>query len=219
MKRREFLRNDLLPGMTELVAEQANKFFARIFEVIEKETLKDVKYFVNKRGVDVNTKNEGGKTLLQWAIELDKIQIVKFLIANGAIVEGKTPLHLAVELGKVKIVKLLASWWGANVNAKDVDGKTPLHLAVELDKNKIVRILTYKWADVNAKDANDLTPLHLAVIRRYDDIAKFLASNGANVCMTNELLDWSTKNENMVVIDWIRHYEPSCGEDFSGQEF
>ena len=232
-----FAMNGLLPGMAELVVELANKSeqekitaknrktvrgynnsFADIFEVVEKGTFKDVKYFVNKRGVDVNTKNGDNKTLLQWTVELGKIKFVKFLISKGAAIEGKTPLHLAVELDKNRIVKSLASK-GANVDVKNVVGKTPLHLAAELGKMKIVKILTYKWADLNAKDGDNLTPLHLAVIGGYVDIAKFLATNGANVKITNELLDWSKKNENMVVIDWLRRHEQNNAEDFGEQDF
>jgi ankyrin repeat protein len=214
MKRREFLHNKLLPGITELI----KKPFADIFEVVEKGTFKDVRYFVNKKCVDVNTKNEDGKTLLQWTVELGKIKIIKFLISKGAAADGKTPLHLAVELDKIRIVKSLASK-GANVDVKDVDGKTPLHRAVELGKIKIVKCLIYKWADIDAMDGNNLTPLHLAVLGGHVDIAKFLATNGANVRITNELLDWSMKNENMTVIDRLRQYVQSNAEGFGEQDF
>jgi len=228
MRRRQFLHNGLLPGITELfpaikpqksirrrrVKNLTYESFADIFEVVEKGTPDDVRYFVKQEGNDVvYTCNKDYKIPLDLAVELDKIEVVRFLISvmmtddfwsyidwTGG--DGKTPLHRAVELGNIKIIKFLVSKW-ADVDMRDEEGKTPFHLAVELGKIKVVKCLVSNGADFEAKDRDGLTPLHLAVLGRYDDIINVLVSAGANICVTKELFEWSMRNDNMAVIDWF----------------
>lgn len=95
------------------------------------------------------------------------IEIIKFLIENGADVNGKnytdsSPLHYAVALKNkgTEIIKLLIDK-GANVNAKNSYGDTPLHRAVfrSLENTKI---LIENGADINAKNNNGKTLLDIA---------------------------------------------------------
>ena len=52
----------------------------------------------------------------------------------------RTPLHIAVNHDKLDVVKYLLSE-GANVHAKDKNGETPLHLAIKNNNYEIVNIL------------------------------------------------------------------------------
>lgn len=52
----------------------------------------------------------------------------------------RTPLHIAVNHSHIEVVKYLLSE-GANVHAKDKNGETPLHLAIKNNHYEIVNIL------------------------------------------------------------------------------
>jgi hypothetical protein len=97
--------------------------------------------------IGVNAKDYSDKTLLHEAAENGRIQIVDFLISNGANVNAKdrrefTPLHWAVWGGNVEVVKFLVSK-GADVNAKCEDGTTPLLLAKIRKEREFVEIAEY----------------------------------------------------------------------------
>ena len=113
-----------------------------IFDAVREGTVEDVKYFIEKKRVNINVKDDG-YTLLHWAAMDDKIEVVKYLISVGADVNVKdnkyaTPLHWAVHKGSLEIVKLLVSA-GADVNAKDNDGYMPLDIAEGSAMNQYIK--------------------------------------------------------------------------------
>jgi ankyrin repeat protein len=125
--------------------------FKDIFSAAKEGTVEDVRFFLAKKGVDVNAKDTNG-----------------------------SPLHYAAGNANIKVVKLLVSK-GADVNAKGGSGATPLHWAVCNSKNaKLVDLLVSQGAHINAKDAEGMTPLHAAVVKGNVDIAKLLISAGAD---------------------------------------
>jgi len=87
-------------------------------------------------GVDVNTRNRGGFTPLNYASRgghRNDARVARLLIAHGAdpnIPEqnGCTPLHRASMNGRIEIVRLLIEY-GTNVEVKDDKGRTPLDVA------------------------------------------------------------------------------------------
>ncbi|MDR0517958.1 MAG: ankyrin repeat domain-containing protein [Fibromonadaceae bacterium] len=117
--------------------------FEDIFVAAHKGTAEDVKYFVEKKGININAKDEN----------------------------GFAPLHMAIVYGNLETVKALAEL-GANLSIKS-QSLTPLHMAAVSkntagSKNlDIAKFLVYKGADVNAKtDVNDkgesYTPIFFA---------------------------------------------------------
>ena len=119
-------------------------------------------------GVDVNAKDDWGKTPLHSTAEMRRKEIAELLIANGADVNAKdswgiTPLHYATANDQKETVELLIAE-GAEVNVKDKYDGTPLHSATANDHKEIAELLISKGADVNAKNDEGKTPLDLALL-------------------------------------------------------
>jgi hypothetical protein len=101
-------------------------------------------------GVDINSKNRMGWTLLHIAINNKHTDIAQLLIDKGA-----------------------------DVNIRDNRGRTPVHLAVENGQKAIVEALIAKGADLNVLDSNADNALTLARKNNQTEITELLLKNGA----------------------------------------
>ena len=92
-----------------------------------------VQYLIEKRNVFQDIQGYEGRTPLHYACLNDHLDIVKYLISHGAIIDAVnmnkwTPLHFASSYNKKDIVKYLVSK-GANKSVKNNNGQTPFDLA------------------------------------------------------------------------------------------
>jgi ankyrin repeat protein len=143
------------------------------------------------RGVDPNTRDVHGLTLLHAAAWCGDESAVELLLKAGADpnardAEGNTPLHVAARRKFPQVVLLLLKH-GADPNAANARGETPLHIAARGDKYTIgsdnyavVSILVKHGADVNARDKDGNTPLHYAAARCAFATASLLLKHGAD---------------------------------------
>ena len=139
-------------------------------------TIKAVKRLL-KPGVDIDARDEFGKTPLMEAAKYNKNpKITEFLIKSGADVNAcdsldRTALHYAVGVdwspqggnrGDPEVTKTLLKA-GANTEARDGFGNTPLLCAVSLDAPlKVISVLLEAGADVDDGRENGETPLMCA---------------------------------------------------------
>ncbi|WP_054849042.1 ankyrin repeat domain-containing protein [Vulcanisaeta sp. JCM 14467] len=86
---------------------------------------------------------------------------------------GMTPLHYAVLGNRLDIVKYLIEN-GADINARDNTGKTPLHFAAKNGYLDIVKYLIENKADINVKDNIGKTPLDYAEENGHKNVANYL---------------------------------------------
>ncbi|MHC4439981.1 MAG: ankyrin repeat domain-containing protein [Planctomycetota bacterium] len=101
-------------------------------------------------GVDINSKNRMGWTLLHIAINKKHTEIAQLLIDKGA-----------------------------DVNIKDNRARSPVHLAVQTGQKAIVEALIAKGADLNAMDSKADNALTLARKNNHKEITELLLKNGA----------------------------------------
>jgi hypothetical protein len=119
--------------------------------------IETVKYLV-ENGVDVNTVDSSGYTLLMKTKSLD---VVKYLVENGADIhkidnEEANILHHASSKGNLPIVKYLVEN-GADVNKQDNKGWTPLMEASYMGKINIVKYLVENGAKINIRNNSGKT--------------------------------------------------------------
>lgn len=135
---------------------------------------------------DVNTADGRGWTPVLNAAREGLVDILEFLLHEGAVVtyvnpqDGRTALHHACRYGHDSTVGVLIDK-RADVNKQDQQGWTSLHNATRDGHDAIVRMLIDARAEVNLANDEGWTPLHNAVRAGRDDILQLLFAAGAQV--------------------------------------
>jgi len=164
---------------------------------IQEGRLFDVKNIINKDRTKVNEKDKWGYTLLHDAVVAERLEIVEYLVQQGADVntsnlERFTPLHDAANKGRLELVRFLLAK-GADPNAKDISNNTPIHEAVagygvyitNIRYIEVVKLLLSVGDVVNDKNNKGETPLHLASRGNSLEVVKLLVSEGADINSQN----------------------------------
>ena len=92
--------------------------------------------------------------------------------------DGRTALLIAAEKGDAGIAALLADN-GAEVNARDVDGYTALMYAAYKGNRELADFLLKHGADVHAKDKDGWTALRFALMQGKTDVAELLKKHAS----------------------------------------
>ncbi len=131
-------------------------------------------------GVDINTKDEHGRTPLCWASAGGHEDVVALLFKRGAdsnssAEAGETPLSIAAQNGNLSIVTMFLSWARVDPDSRDGSGCTPLSWAAELNHPEIAeRLLATGSVNVNSRNKNGETPLLLATRNGNDSVVALL---------------------------------------------
>jgi ankyrin repeat protein len=91
------------------------------------------------------------------AMDSVKSTIKKYDCVNIQDKENKTLMHYAIEAGRREMMNLLLEN-NADLDMPDKDGKTPLHLACDLGAKDIILWLLMNKANFMSKDINDKPP-------------------------------------------------------------
>ncbi|KAL7934394.1 ankyrin repeat-containing domain protein [Trichoderma chlorosporum] len=151
--------------------------------------------------INVDVKDEGGRTSLTWAAECGHEAAVRLLIDNGAEIDAKdrtyqTSLSFSAKNGHGAIVKLLLGR-GAEVDTKDQNGKTPLFWAARNGHEAIAKMLLKAGADVDLEDHHWRTPLSWAAANGHDTIVNLLLDSGARIDSEDDIsrtpISWATR--------------------------
>lgn len=165
-----------------------------------------------QRGVDVNTVDRQGNTLLTQAVRRDVPELVEYLIQHRARLNvrnknGETALSIAAYTGKLSYVQQFVNA-GAEIN---LYGWPPLTYAAFNGHGDIVDYLLKHGALIDAVTENGSTALLFAARFGHIDIVKVLLSNHADPTITNEngetALDWAVKTGNTEIADLLRAAE------------
>ncbi len=133
-----------------------------------------------QRGMDVNTADRAGNTLLMIASRSGNIPLVKSLLASRANVyrrnqHGDTALLMAAIKPDVEAARLLIEH-GAELNPS---GWAPLHYAMFSGSRDMTAVLIAKGAKIDAPAPNGQTALMLAVKFGKLELVQLLVEAGA----------------------------------------
>lgn len=135
-----------------------------------------------KRGMDVNTADRAGTTLLMFAARHGNLDLLQTLLSNRASLNrrnqfGDTALLLAALNARFDAAKLLMEK-GAEIN---LAGWTPLHYAVFGGNQEILGLLIARGAKLDARAPNGQTALMVAVKLGKLDLVKMLIDADADM--------------------------------------
>lgn len=161
------------------------------------------------RGVDVNTVDISGNTLLMLAVRENNEQLLEQLILRRARLnvrnrDGDTALRMAAFGGKLAFVQRLVEA-GAEVN---MYGWSPLSYAAFNGHAVIVEYLLKRGAEINATTENGFTALLIAARNGHLSVVDVLLKQKADPNIASEngetALDWAERTDNSTIAQRLR---------------
>lgn len=161
------------------------------------------------RGMDVNTVDRHGNTLLTQSIRRDLPELFDYLMQRKARINmrnrnGETALSIAAYLGRAKYVQRLVDA-GAEVN---FFGWPPLAYAAYNGHTEIVEYLLKRGAEIDAKTENGSTALFFASRFGHIETVRTLLKHQADPTIVNDndetAVDWALKSKNTDIEDILR---------------
>lgn len=100
--------------------------------------------------------------------------------------KNKTILHYAVELNKYDVVEFLTQHKVNLARKGGMFSQTPLQDAIYYRNFRIAKLLISRGSPLDTKNVNGETALHIAAKNGYTDIVKALLERGASISITDE---------------------------------
>jgi len=144
------------------------------------EVKKLVQMGANINYISANPQHILWPTVLHNAILHNNMELIRFLVANGADVNispnrCSTPLHWAISSRSLQLVTYLLDN-GAAPNGVSYWETTPLGVAVVINSMEIVTILIIRGAEITKKNAFGASPLDIAAKMGHTEMLEFLSS-------------------------------------------
>lgn len=169
----------------------------------------DVVMDLVRRGMDPNTSDQSGTTLLMFAARNGNDQLLEFLLSNRANILkqnrfGDTAVALAALGGHLAAVRRLVAA-GAEISTP---GWNALHYAAFGGHAEIVRFLIAGGADLDMPAPNRHSALMLAARNGHLEVVKILAEADADLDLRdqegNTALSIALKAGNTAIADYLR---------------
>jgi ankyrin repeat protein len=172
---------------------KAADYQAAFNQVMEKGNLNIVKMLWHRRGKELtlNGKNQYDYTPLQSAANKGHVEIIKFLIEQGALLDdhdqGDHALIMAASEGHFEVIKLLCTEGKVDPNAMYGSDKTTALYCIaglrdkdgrEQKREDMAKFLLDKGADPNRFDEEG--PLHQAATHDHPEMIRLLLEHGAD---------------------------------------
>jgi len=162
-----------------------------------------------KRGIDINTVDRQGNSLVTQSIQRDLPELFDYLLQRRARINtrnrnGESALSIAAYMGRAKYVQRLVEA-GAEIN---FFGWPPLSYAAYNGHTAIVEYLIKRGAEVDEKTENGSTALFFAARFGHIDTVRTLLAHQADPTIVNDrgetAVDWALKERNTDIEDLLR---------------
>ncbi|XP_069078012.1 palmitoyltransferase ZDHHC13 [Pleurodeles waltl] len=165
-------------------------------------------------GYDVRQPDKENVTLLHWAAINNRLELVKYYISKGAVVDqlggdlNSTPLHWAIRQGHLQVIILLLQY-GADPTLIDGEGYSGIHLAVLFQHIPVIAYFISKGQSIDTPDLHGRTPLMLAAKQIIGPeptgfLLKFHPSlNAVDKVHRNSALHWAVLSANVNAVDLL----------------
>jgi ankyrin repeat protein len=135
-----------------------------------------VQLLLEEDGIDLNPKDNNGRTPLLWAAGAGNFEMVRLLAQRD-----RFALHKLIREKKEPLVRLLLDG-KYDVNTRDALGNTPVHIAISCRHVEMATILiSFNKTDINLEDSDGRTPLRLAIQIKCHGLIKLLLEKSALV--------------------------------------
>jgi uncharacterized protein len=178
----------LMAGSTASFQASGQSAFDRMFDAVDANQPAEVRTLL-AQGIDVNTVDRDGNSLLARAAQRGYREVATLLLASGARIEsrnrfGETPLMFAALAGNEGIVRDLLARQART--RSDAPSWTPLHYAALRGHAGVLALLIDAGGDVNGASENGTTPLMLAASEGRLDAVALLLKRGADATRTTD---------------------------------
>lgn len=163
------------------------------------------------QGADINGKNNshGSSPIVQTVLNNETNEILMYLLDKGANPDGtdkygNTALIRAIGQKNYIAVKILIDK-GADINKKGSVGVTPIYCAADRGDAAMVVKLMELGADINIPSRGGFTPLLKMIAMGYNDAAKLLIQNGAQLDNGRiGALEYAKRANNLDMVEFIQ---------------
>ncbi len=162
-----------------------------------------------KRGIDINTVDRQGNSLVTQSIQRDLPELFDYLLQRRARINtrnrnGESALSIAAYMGRAKYVQRLVEA-GAEIN---FFGWPPLSYAAYNGHTAIVEYLIKRGAEIDGTTENGSTALFFAARFGHIDTVRTLLAHQADPTIVNDrgetAVDWALKERNTDIEDLLR---------------
>lgn len=174
------------------------------------------------RGMDVNSVDPAGNTLLMQTVQRDNREFFDFLLKRRARLNvrnrnGETALSLAAYRGALEFVRSLVEA-GADIN---LYGWSPLIYAAFNGHADVAEYLIKRGAEVNAVTENGSTALLFAARFGHIELVRLLLRYKADPNIVNDrgatAVDWALKTGNTDIAELLRQMGGRAGESATAE--
>lgn len=170
----------------------------------------DILSLLIRNGLDFNMKNGFGKTIFEWALYFDEVELIKDMIVMGLdvnqILDGARFFDFAIWNYDFQMLSLIVENGGV-INQVNNEGKTPLSIAIAHGQIDKVLYLLEMGADVNLAGNNMYNPWEILPAYwqdQYIEVANIFWDRGLRFIYEDDnSLHYAVWGHDYKYIDWL----------------
>lgn len=177
-------------------------------------------HLIGRYGLDVNHRDQYGRTVLLLAAEQGDPDLIDFLVDHGANLnvtdhDGRGALHYSIHAKRFDNAFHLITHYHLDPNRQDKNGVTPVFWAAEYGENALIDMLVHHGADLGHVDHHGNGVLAYAVrLKQHETARHLLAVHGVdpNAADREGVTSFmiAAKNNDIAMLDLLARFGADC---------